>query len=155
MVTYLRVDADKREMITRECDHEDRWDRDDTASEWTFNSVSTVEEDSYFDIVVPFEVKRGDKVWVVSAIYSTGDSFGTDDSACCEYIDAFLDKSKADACREVVLEKSVKDRRNFNNDSVKWIREDGSESVLQYAPWNGYFESLDEVRCEHLEVVKC
>lgn len=151
MFTYLRVDADKREWTTRAGDPEDRWDRDDTAASWTFNHVSIVEEKAYFDLAVPFEVKPGDDVWVVAAIYSTGDSFGRDDGACCEYIDAFLDKHKARACRDAV-EASRKGWDDHTDKDVKWVREDGSEGKLDYVPWNGYFESLDDVRCEYLEV---
>ena len=150
MTKYLKVDADKREWTTRVAT-EDRWDRDDTDASWTFNYVSIVEEKGYLDLVVPFEVKKGDDVWVVVAIYSTGDSFGHDDHACVEYIDAFLDKHKARACRDAV-EKTRKSWDDRTDKDVSWIREDNTVGKLDYVPWNGYFESLDEVQCVYLEV---
>jgi hypothetical protein len=151
MATYLRVDYDKREYVTREADRSDEWDRDDTSASWDFKSVGVVSSVSCFDLVVPFDVKKGDDVWVVVAIYSTGDSFGHDDRACAEYIDAFLDKHKARACRDAV-EKSRKGWDDYEEKKCEWIREDGSLGKLDYVPWNGYFESLDTVECEYLEV---
>jgi hypothetical protein len=151
MVTYLRVNYDKDVWVTRKCDPEDRWDRDDTAASWTFNHVSIVKESDPWDIVVPFEVKAGDNVYIVAAIYSTGDSFGHDDAECCEYIDAFINEYKANDCTRAIelTQKSYHDR---TEKKAVWVREDDSIGKLDYVPWNGYFESLDEVRCEKLEV---
>jgi hypothetical protein len=151
MVTYLRVDSDKREWTTRTGDPDDRWDRDDTDASWSFNHVTIVEEKDHWDIAVPFDIKKGDDVWVVAAIYSTGDSFGRDDRACCEYIDGFMDKFKARECRDIV-DRSRKGWNDHTDKKVEWIREDGSEGKLGYVPWNGYFESLDQVECVYLEV---
>lgn len=151
MPTFLRVNSERHEYVTREGDRDDEWDRDDTASDWTFRNVYIVDEKSNWDLVLPFDVKEGDDVWVVSAVYSTGDSFGRDDRACVEYIDGFLDKHKARACARAIeaSRKSYDDRTEKN---AEWIREDGSEAKLDYVPWNGYFESLDDVNCDYLEV---
>lgn len=151
MVTYLRVDYDKSEWVNREADPEDRWDRNDTAASWTFNHVSIVKENEYWDVAVPFEVKEGDWIYIVAAIYSTGDSFGHDEAACCEYIDAFVDKHRADDCARA-MEFTLKSYNDRTEKKAVWAREDDSIGKLDYVPWNGYFESLDEVRCEKLEV---
>ena len=152
MAMYLRVDADKREYVTREAT-EDQWDRDDTDASWEFNHVTIASENGWFDLTVPFDVKKGDDVWVVVAIYSTGDSFGRDDRACAEYIDAFLDKHKARECRDAI-EKTRKSWDDREDKKAEWIREDGSVGKLDYVPWNGYFEHLDDVECVYLEVRK-
>lgn len=151
MTVYLRVDTNRYGTITRSADPESEWDRDDTSSIWEFNFVTIVDEQDYFDLCVPFDLKKGDDVWVVTAIYSTGDSFGHDASGCCEFIDAFLDKHKARECANVIRasENSYRDKTEHK---IKWIREDGSEGRLDYAPWNGHFESLDKVQCNYLEV---
>ena len=151
MSTYLCVNYDCHEYVTREGNRDDEWDRDDTARDWSFRNVFLSEEKSAWDLCLPFEVKQGDDVWVVLAIYSTGDSFGHDERACVEYVDAFLDKHKARDCARLV-EASQKSYDDRTDKEVKWIREDGSEGKLDYVPWNGYFESLNEVECLYLEV---
>jgi hypothetical protein len=151
MVTYLRVNSECREYVTREADRTDEWDRDDTARDWSFRNVYIVDEKASWDLALPFEVKQGDDVYVVLAIYSTGDSFGRDERYSVEYIDGFLDKVKARVCWDVV-EASRKSYDDHTDKKVAWIREDGSEGKLDYVPWNGYFESLDDVHCEYLEV---
>jgi hypothetical protein len=102
MTTYLRVNYNKDTWVTREAT-EPEWDRDDTDSSWSFNHVEVVTEKDSWDFAVPFDVKVGDTVYVVAAIYSTGDSFGHDDRYYCEYIDAFLLFSNALACSNVVI----------------------------------------------------
>jgi hypothetical protein len=149
--TYLRVNSERREYVTRQGDPEDRWDRDDTSTDWNFRNVYIVDENASWDFCLPFEVKQGDDVWVVAAIYSTGDSFGRDDRACVEYIDAFMDKHKARECARLA-DASQKGWNDHEDKKVEWVREDGSAGKLGYVPWNGYFEVLDEVRCEYLEV---
>lgn len=152
MSTYLSVNSSCHEYVTREGNREDPWDRDDTSCDWSFHDVSIVGSNSSFDLIAPFDLKSGDRVWVVLAVYSTGDSFGHDDRACCEYIDVFLDENKALDCVRAI-EKTSGSRWDDNTEyASKWVREDGSEGKLDYVPWNGYFESLDFVNCERLEV---
>lgn len=150
-MTFLRVNSECDRYVTREARSDDEWDRDDTATDWNFRNVYIVDENSSWDLVLPFDVKQGDDVWVVAAVYSTGDSFGHDRGYCVEYIDGFLDKHKARDCARAIeaTQKSFDDR---TDKEAKWIREDGTEGKLDYVPWNGYFESLDEVHCVYLEV---
>lgn len=150
MATYLRVNSEYREYITRHAT-EDQWDRDDTARDWHFRNVYIVDKNAAFDLVVPFDLKPGDDVWVVLAIYSTGDSFGRDDRYSVEYIDGFMDKHKARDCARAV-EATEKRWDDHTDKDANWIREDGSAGKLEYVPWNGYFESLDNVECLYLEV---
>ena len=150
MTTYLRVNYNKDTWVTREAT-EPEWDRDDTDTSWSFEHVEIVKEKDSWDLAVPFDVEAGDTVYVVAAIYSTGDSFGHDDRDCCEYVDVFLDEAKAQACINAV-DAARKSRSDNTEKGLTWIREDGSEGKLDYVPWNGYFECLDEVRCETLEV---
>ena len=142
-MTYIKVNTTSHEHITRQADSDDSWDRGDTVRDWHFNYVSIVKEDDWFDLIVPFDLSKGDTVFVVAAIYTTGDSFGTDVRAHVEYIDAFLSVEKAKECYNQIT---------GSNTKVKWIREDGSEATLGYVPWIGYFESLDYVVCELLTV---
>ena len=126
---YLRVNSTWYQYVTRESDPDETWDRDDTCSDWSFLSASVTEERDGWDLIVPFDAKNGDTVWVVAAVYSTGDSFGRDDRACVEYIDAFLDSHKARDCARAV-EASRKSWNDHTDKEVKWIREDGTEAKL-------------------------
>lgn len=150
-MTYLDFYFGCREEISREPYEDDEWDRGDTYTSWTLEGCSIKEEGEYFDVIAPFEVKSGDRVIVVYAIYSTGDSFGRAEGACKEVIDVFKDINKASDCVRAV-EKTYKSWDDHTEKKVEWIREDGSEGKLDYVPWNGYFESLDSVRSEIIEV---
>jgi hypothetical protein len=152
MESRLTIDFDRYEYITREADREERWDRDDTATDWTARSIQLVTRDKdYFDVIAPFKVQLGDSLIVVYAIYSTGDSFGHDSRGCKEIIDVFKSTEKAADCVRAV-QATENDHNDYSQKEAIWVREDGSEGKLDYAPWNGYFESLDGVYAELLQV---
>lgn len=144
MSTHVSVVSNRYETVTREADSDDRWDRDDTLTEWHVSGIKVVPDRDYFDVIVPFDVDKQGWYWLVYVIYSTGDSFGYDQNGCMEVLDLFIDGSKAQACADAV---------SGDNTSVTWIREDGSEGKLGYVPWNGYFESLSYVRFEKVAVI--
>ena len=70
--------------------------------------------------------------YVVYATYFTGDTFGTDFEACI--VGVTKDQHEADAL--------VTEAREFKGF--------GQLSNGFYVPWNGYFESLESVRCERV-----
>lgn len=150
-MTYLDFYFGCREETTREPYKDDDWDRGDSYTSWDLLGCSIKEEGEYFDVIAPFEVKSGDSVIVVYAVYSTGDSFGHDEGACKEVIDVFKDMDKAEACVRAI-ESTTKSWDDRTEKKAEWIREDGSAGKLDYVPWNGYFESLDYVRAETVEV---
>lgn len=144
MATNVMVVSRRSETVTRQADSDDRWDRDDTFTDWYVTGIKVVPKEDYFDVIAPFDVNKRDWYWLVYAVYSTGDSFGSDQDGCMEILDLFMDGDKAQACADSV---------DGSNSSVTWIREDGSEGKLAYVPWNGYFESLSYVRCEKVTVI--
>lgn len=152
MESRLKIDFDRYEFVTRSADSEDQWDRDDTCTDWTARNIELVTSDkAYFDVIAPFEVKLGDSLIVVYAIYSTGDSFGHDERGCKEIIDVFKSPEKAADCVRAI-EATQNGYNDYSEKSAEWIREDGSQGKLDYVPWNGYFESLDGVYAELLAV---
>lgn len=151
MGTYLKVNFDIREEVTRAAT-EDEWDRDDTYTSWTLEDVAVVPESGYFDVISSFEVNPGDTLLVVYAVYSTGDSFGRDDCGAMEVIDVFKSADKAAECVKAI-ENSASRYDSKNVSDASWVREDGSDTKLDYVPWNGYFESLEHVRCELAKVI--
>ena len=84
--------------VTREAT-EPEYDRDDTSTSHTLQSVELV-EDNRFNCVGAFEATPGDTVHVVSATYSTGNSFGHDAGSGLEFVAVFKTFEKAERCRQ-------------------------------------------------------
>lgn len=132
MASYIEVDADKCVYETRAADPDDSWDRGNTAAHWTINGLRLVESDGYRVHEVPFDAVAGKRYHLVYAIYSTGDSFGHDDAACLEIIGVFEDEELAHRAAEAA------------RGDGPCINELGEEYEMS-RPWQGYFESLDEL----------
>ena len=95
VTTDLAVHYKTREYVTRERNPDDQWDRDDTRSEHTMQFISIAREGSWNTISYPGEVKPGDKVYLLFAVYSTGDSFGHDEDRSVELISVHKDLNYA------------------------------------------------------------
>jgi len=107
----------------------DQWYRGDTSTSWIFGEVSLTSRNKYEEESYPpdFDVKAGDTIFLVIAVWSDGDSFGHDSGARSEIFGVYKTFTEARE-RESELENgSAKD---------------------PYLPWNGYFESLDYVTVE-------
>ena len=139
--TDLAVHYKTREYVTRERNPDDQWDRDDTRSEHTMQFISIAREGSWNTISYPGEVKPGDKVYLLFAVYSTGDSFGHDEDRSVELISVHKDLNCA-KYNYKVLEGVDKD--NYAS-SVVLSQDDGSTWKMS-PPWCGYFESLSYLK---------
>lgn len=153
MPTYLSVKFDSYETVIRSA-HRDKWGRDDTRTTWDAQYLKAVSDQESWDVIAPWDLKAGESALVVYVIYSTGDSFGRSECGSVEVIDVFKTTELAQACIGAVRKT---DRRypapgSKGLDSAKWVREDNSMGKLEYTPWNGYFECLEDVRCELLTV---
>jgi hypothetical protein len=73
-MNYVYVVTDSRTQVTRQRDYEDEWDRDDTYTSWSVNGVLLSKGDRWDtgEVPVDFDVKPGDTVYLLYAIYSTG-----------------------------------------------------------------------------------
>lgn len=132
---------------TREADPNDSWGRDSTARDWTVEGVRLVEADGQKVLGADFPVEVGDNVHVVYAVYSTGDTFGSDEGAYLEFISAHKNYEVAQRnLREV--EKGKHERESYS----MVIEFDSGAKVSRHCPWDGYFESLDYVRLETFTV---
>jgi len=78
-----------------------------------------------------FEVAQGDRVFVVIAIWSTGDSFSNSDQGKAEIFGIFDNANAALAFQEKLAAS-----RDYEYDH---------EKAQNNYPWHGYFERLDEV----------
>ena len=109
-------------------DPEDRWTRDSTASTVWVECAKLCKEYRYDTLPVDFDVKPGDTIYLLYALYSTADSFGSD-SGNYELLEVHqhIDKARL--------------RENYYKNSKDYS-----------LPWIGYFDSLDELRIEEFVV---
>lgn len=129
-MTYLEVDARAHVEVTREAT-EEMWDRDDTSTTWIIgDTVRRLTDNSYRAVPVSFDVVAGQKVYLIYAIYSYGDSFGHDENGGLELCGIYQTYDEAEGERVRLV--GVEDYR---------------------VPWNGYFNSLTTLEVKEVEVV--
>lgn len=137
-MTNVRVLNDKHVIVTREAT-KDQWDRDDTDTSHSVQSIEVVSERAYLDLTVDFEVEAGGQYYLLYGVYSTGDSFGRDVDAGIDYVDLFQSKEVADEN----LKRLEANSREVTS-TVKLVTEQGLEYNYS-VPWKGYFERLSYV----------
>lgn len=120
MKLYIGIDMEGHINEISIPDPKDRWDRASTSTDWSIRGIKYSEKDEYG--LLPIEIEYNKPVHVVYAIWSSGDSFGHDERYCCEALSVHLTRKEAQA--EVERLKTITDYS---------------------VPWNGYFESLDEL----------
>ena len=140
----IEVIDEEQQIVTREAESDDEWDRDSTKTIHNIKGFHVVESEGkhykYYDFVLEEEPQFFQVYFLLYAIYSTGDSFGHDEDAGIEYYGLYTcdqmdiarknKKALEDADFEVIL-------LNTNN-----------EEYTENIPWDGYFESLTEVLLE-------
>ncbi len=126
---YVVLDVTESSHVTREKSSDDDWDRDDTHTDWSINGLRIGTNAALYGVPVG-DVNAGDTVQALWAIYSTGDSFGSDVDGALEFIGVNKDPEIANM-----------NYVNLNSGSDFFVNDKG-ESIKIYVPWNGYFESL-------------
>jgi hypothetical protein len=160
---FVAVHTNCCSTVTSSADPEDQWDRDDTDTSWDFESLELVGRDGYDTIATNFEVAVGDELHLLWVIYSTGNSFGNDDGGQHELVGLYQNPHVAAQNKERIsrhaewyrnnhrysTKKKVDVKPEFAKDdyTVVLLSEDGKDVEL-HVPWNGYFESVDDVRVE-------
>lgn len=144
---HLKIDRRAYVSVIRAADPNDRWDRDNTSTDHELRGVHLSKDKSY-DLFYDGDLSVGDTIYIVYAIYSTGDSFGHDDKAEIEFITAH--KNKDVAYHNMAMTKSCNknnDRKGIriNYDSHVMLAFDTGQTFKFVPPWNNYFEHLDKV----------
>jgi hypothetical protein len=129
----------------------DGWDRGDTYTQWTVNGLRLTNRE-YGDVTADFEVQAGDTVYLVYAIYSTGDSFGHDTNANIEFITVHKDRAIAEANERALNGKTTYLVKGGNYDWNVNLQTDTGIVFPYHVPWLGYFESLTGVYVESFTV---
>lgn len=162
----INIISKKSTYVTREATR-DKWDRDDTSSDWDVLGIRQVsEEEGNAELYAKFPIGINKTYWLVYAVYSTGDSFGRDENGSLEEIEIYEDETMAwDCAREIrkhadmysAFERTysrpkMKKPKDFDSYTVKVIGGDGKE-IEVHTPWNGYFESLSYVEVRPVTII--
>ena len=107
----------------------------------TIYGVRQVGDGEYGELSTSFDIDPNAVYYLLYAVYSTGSSFSRTEGEI-EFVGLYRDpevaRDNADRCWK------SRDGDSFN---VKLVTEDGEEYQL-HTPWQGYFESLTDVRVE-------
>jgi hypothetical protein len=144
-VKYLHLNTESYTDVTREADPDDEWGADDTNTSWSLRGIMLSDTDGQHALPADFPVEIGETVYVVYAIYSTGDSFHHADGEYLEVLSFHKDSARAYR-NKAAAEGPRKDRHDMT------IEFDSGAKVQRYCPWDGYFESLDRVDVESFVV---
>lgn len=148
-VTYYayNVEHDSYTQVTREADPNEEYDGDDQQTDWTIGNKITLANDANCDVVAPFKALDGETLYLVYAIYGTGDSFSYDDNGCCDFIALYKTRAKAEA----LVAKITAENENKKEQPMSMTYQDEAGQMHRIlCGWNGYFETL--TTCEVKEV---
>lgn len=142
--------------INSYCEHSEREDVEyGSWSESYSNDIERLIVKGGSDVASIHDLQSGDRAFVVWVEWSTGDSFGHGDRSCTEVLGLFKSYEDAEVLKDTIEASSNKyDRRGYENDGVAyWVKTpDGQIFTSGWAPWLGYFESLDSVHIDRVEV---
>jgi len=150
--TKIYIDYSSYTTVTNSADPDDEWDRDDTSTDYYVNGLTLEPNGSFEYCYYPGEVKEGDKIYLVYAVYSTGDSFHRDERGCIDFVGVYKDKATADLVAHVLEKHSTED--NMYGEA-KWTAKivlDNGTEYDYHVGWVGYFEHLDYISVEEFIV---
>lgn len=135
--------------ITRDRDPNDDWDGDDTSTTHYIEGLSLKGGHEY--CYYPGEIKAGEKLYLVYAVWSTGDSFHRDDRGQIDFISVHKTRESAEKNRKILEQHS----KNYNDIYDTWTAKiflDNGEEYKYHVGWLGYFEYLDYINVEEYTV---
>lgn len=97
------------------------------------------------DVVSNLDIKNGDKIYIVYAVWSTGDSFGQSDNSESECFGLFKD---VDSAKELAA------KLESSSEMKDFVTSDGQVFNHYSLPWDGYFESLSYVECKDVTFIE-
>lgn len=146
MTKMLSIDYDTYTENLGGSSPDDEWSRDSTKSSYTVNGASIAKQHGDCPIS---DCEVGDKVYVVWADYTTGDTFGSDSAV--EFLAAFKSKTHALRCVDKATHKTDSD--NYTSWDIEVTLDEG-EKYQVHIPWLGYFEHLKQVNITEVTVTE-
>lgn len=138
----LKVISQQSCHVTREADPTDEWSSEDTQT-----SVTVVElraDESYPDVVVPFEPVNGETLYLVWITRYTGDTFHTD-GGIFEPIAVYRDERKALMAAAMIRSQDEMGERCLLNPDRLAVLDETGVAVTVPVSWSGYFDGLETV----------
>lgn len=140
----VKINKISRQHVIREKDPDERWDADDLAWDHDIQGFSVVGEKGYWDFVMENNPK-GKTLYLVYALYDTGDSFRHEENEIC-LVGLYEDETDAVAVMEA-LELDYKKNESFNPIKVR-LPKKGVEETIGTSTWKGFFERLRSINIE-------
>lgn len=154
MGAEIYIINDKHTEVTKEKNPNERWDGENTMTSNHIRGFEVIGPDDKWrtiDISVPFDIDRDKTYYLVSVIYSTGDSFNHHEGVI-DYIEMYENEEMAIATRDMI-ENSYKSKDKEEKYSVEILNNSGTPYKIS-ASWVGYFERLEEVRIDCVKEIK-
>ena len=137
--------------IGRYCNHSEQ--AEEIYGSWsesysnTFESISKCNDD-FPDVTSIHNFSNGDIVYLVWIEWGSGDSVGHANGSNTESIGLFKTYEDAES-----LAKNIRKHDDVDNDNkFNWTSKEGEVVEYGFAPWFGYFESLDSINVESVTI---
>lgn len=161
MGTKIKIDVRTEQWSNDDGDDsDDQYAHNGTYDEHhDISGLIPVEEGCYFDMVVPFDLVKGQDYFLVYGIYSTGDSF-SNTSGKLQLVDVYTTREKAERCVKSLVEhyafytnppKKIRGKNRQYNEYGVCIKDDMGVKYKFGVPWTGYFESLSGVEIKAIQ----
>lgn len=125
---------------------------DDDAEEYhheytTFSVEGITIDNKHLDIETSLDIKKGEKIYLLYVVYTTGDSFSTNHGGSIEFINVYRD---IEIAKE--NERRIKEFEETNDYHIDLKTSNGEGEYRIYTPWVGYFESIDYIEIKEFIV---
>lgn len=142
---YLEIIDDKSCESHHATEQFGEWSED---TQHDIQGFRVVEEGKYHDLVVAFNPNKDRGYFLLYVLYGSGDSFGHSSGNIC-IVGLYEDEAIAEENAKRIVEqneryKNSRDELGDDAYSVRLKDESGTEFKF-HAPWNGYFEHLEDV----------
>lgn len=147
---YVRILHEDHSTITREGTGE--WDGDDIDHEHFFYGFEVSKENKFWDFILN-EDPTGKEYYLVYVLYSTGDSFHTENNCLCmlEFLDSYEDARTLVIAIETDDRNYTKDTDGYPHKSLEIkLPKSGRTISVNTGTWKGYFEHFSSVRMEKM-----
>ena len=152
MNTEISIINEHNTIVTKERDSRTEWDNRVTISTNKIEGFKVIEPDEEWgtvDLIVPYEIDSDKTYYLVSVIFTDGDSFNKN-AGQIDYVDMYEDAKIANATKKSI-ENSYKDKNEKDSHSVEIFTNDGTAYKISSNNWTSYFNSLEEVRIDRIQ----
>jgi hypothetical protein len=153
--TNIRIIDDTHQCDTSEVDPDDNWSRADTDTSHSIEYIKIVDDKDYNDLVVPFKIDSQKNYFLLSVVYSTGNSFGHDGGQI-SFIELYSDLELAEQNRKEIEEHNhnFSDTYHSSKKNELKITNQAGKTYQCYCCWIGYFERVEDVRIDTVRVLE-